>query len=44
MKLKNYVALRMAIVSFASEDTIRTSGEEYGTSWNQEMWGDGSAF
>jgi hypothetical protein len=44
MKLKNYQKLCVKISYFACEDTIRTSGEEYGTSWDQEMWGDGSSF
>ena len=44
MKLKNYQQLRVKVLCFANEDAIRTSGEEYGTSWDQEMWGDGSSF
>ena len=41
---KNYQTLRIAVVSFAIEDAIRTSGEEYGMSWDKQLWGDGSSF
>jgi hypothetical protein len=34
MKLKNYEELSLVIVSFATEDVIRTSGEEYGSGWD----------
>lgn len=44
MKLKNYVALRIRVFYTENEDMIRTSGEEYGTGWNQEKWGDGLSF
>ena len=41
MKLKNYVALQIRVIYVENEDMIRTSGEEYGISWNREFWGDG---
>ena len=44
MKLKNYQTLRIAVVNLAIEDAIRTSGEEFGMSWDEAMWGDGSSF
>lgn len=33
MKLKNYEALSIVITMFTTEEVIRTSGEEYGSSW-----------
>lgn len=39
MKLKNYEELRIAIISFVAEDVIRTSGEEYGSSWGNLFGG-----
>ena len=44
MELKNYEVLRIAVVKFAIEDVIRTSGEEFGMSWDKNLWGDGSTF
>lgn len=44
MELKNYEELRIAVVNLDTEDMIRTSGEEYGASWNGDLWGDGSTF
>ena len=40
MKGKNYQTLRIAIVRLAIEDAIRTSGEEYGMSWDEDWESD----
>ena len=39
MKLKNYEELSIVVVSFATEDVIRTSGEEFGGGWNDLFGG-----
>lgn len=44
MELRNYEALRIVVLQIASEEVIRTSGEEYGISWDRELWSDGSSF
>ena len=44
MELKNYETLRITVLQIASEDMIRTSGEEYGIGWDSNKWGDGSSF
>jgi hypothetical protein len=43
MKLKNYQELQITVLCIGTEDVIRTSGEEYGTSWNGQMWGTGGS-
>ena len=44
MELRNYETLRIVVLRIAGEDMIRTSGEEFGISWDEELWSDGSSF
>jgi hypothetical protein len=41
MQLKNYEEIRITVLEIASEDMIRTSGEEFGISWDKDKWGNG---